>query len=151
MKRSTLGLILIILAWPILMPYPRRPRLVVGTPAPILSAPPFETGIASWYGKEFQGSETTSGTRFNMYALTAAHRTLPLGTRVRVTNLLNEKSVILLINDRGPVPPGRIIDLSYAAARRLHFSGQGLAPVSIALLPPKRLASNDPPAVLPAR
>ncbi|TAN21420.1 MAG: septal ring lytic transglycosylase RlpA family protein [Acidobacteria bacterium] len=95
---------------------------------------PYQVGIASWYGSFFQGKETTSGHPFNMWAMTAAHRTLPLGTRVRVTNLANNLAVILRINDRGPVPDSRIIDLSYGAARALHFSGQGLAPVRIDIL-----------------
>ncbi|MGH9467759.1 MAG: septal ring lytic transglycosylase RlpA family protein [Terriglobales bacterium] len=98
---------------------------------------PYQVGIASWYGQYFQGKTTTSGHPFNMWAMTAAHRTLPLGTRVRVTNLENHLAVVLKINDRGPVPASRIIDLSYGAARALHFTGQGLTPVSIDILPPK--------------
>ncbi|MGH9487236.1 MAG: septal ring lytic transglycosylase RlpA family protein [Terriglobales bacterium] len=92
--------------------------------------------MASWYGQFFQGKTTTSGVPFNMWAMTAAHRTLPLGTRVRVTNLENHLAVILRINDRGPVPESRIIDLSYGAARVLDFTGQGLTPVRIDILPP---------------
>lgn len=108
------------------------------TPAPAQPAkPPYQVGIASWYGQFFQGKETTSGYPFNMYAMTAAHRTLPLGTRVRVTNLVNHLAVNLRINDRGPVPDTRIIDLSYAAARALHFTGEGLTPVRIDILAPK--------------
>lgn len=100
-----------------------------------VAKPPYQVGIASWYGPWFQGKETTSGERFNMYAMTAAHRHLPLGTRVRVTNLLNQRSVTLRINDRGPVPTSRIIDLSYAAARAIGFYEDGLIPVRIDLLP----------------
>jgi len=82
-----------------------------------------ETGEASFYGKEFNGRPTASGERFDMHALTAAHRTLPFGTRVRVTNLANGKSVIVRINDRGPHVRARIIDLSYGAARAIGISG----------------------------
>ena len=93
-----------------------------------------QTGIASWYGPNFQGRETASGQTFNMYKLTCAHRTLPLGSLVRVTNLQNHKSVILRVNDRGPVPPNRVIDLSYAAAGKLGMRKEGLAPVRIKLI-----------------
>ncbi|HUY80291.1 MAG TPA: septal ring lytic transglycosylase RlpA family protein [Acidobacteriaceae bacterium] len=93
-----------------------------------------QTGRASWYGKLFQGKETASGEDYNMNAMTCAHRSLPLGSLVKVTNLRNHKSVILRVNDRGPVPPSRIIDLSYAAARSLGFASKGLAPVRVVLL-----------------
>ena len=83
------------------------------------SAKPFQVGKASWYGGLFQGKATASGEDYNMYDFTAAHRELPLGTFVKVTNLKNLKSVVVRINDRGPVTPGRIIDLSYSAARSL--------------------------------
>jgi len=104
-------------------------------PAP---APPFQVGIASWYGAWFQGKETTDGEHFNMYAMTAAHRTLPFGTRVRVTNLLNHRSIVLRINDRGPVPTSRVIDLSWGAARAIGFYEDGLIPVRIDIVPPTR-------------
>lgn len=107
------------------------------------AAEPFQVGLASWYGAEFQGRETTSGERFDMDALTAAHRTLPFGTRVRVTNLSNLQSVVLRINDRGPVPAGRVIDLSWAAARALHAAADGLFPVRLDVLP-----KPSPPPVL---
>ncbi|MGN6591677.1 MAG: septal ring lytic transglycosylase RlpA family protein [Terriglobales bacterium] len=107
----------------------------VAAPPATLAPTPYQVGIASWYGPFFQGKETTSGQLFDMYALTAAHRELPLGTRVRVTNLLNHLAVVLKINDRGPVPASRIIDLSYAAARDLHFTGEGTTPVRIDVLP----------------
>lgn len=93
-----------------------------------------QTGIASWYGPNFQGKETASGQTFNMHQLTCAHRTLPLGSLVRVTNLQNHKSVVLRVNDRGPVPPSRVIDLSYAAAGKLGMREKGLARVRIVLL-----------------
>lgn len=92
---------------------------------------PFQVGTASWYGPKFQGRETTSGERFNMFALTAAHRKLPFGTRIRVTNLTNFRSLILRVNDRGPVPKSRILDVSYAAARALGFKSAGLTLVRI--------------------
>jgi rare lipoprotein A len=93
-----------------------------------------QVGIASWYGPDFQGRETASGQTFNMHDLTCAHRTLPLGSLVRVTNLQNHKSVVLRVNDRGPVPESRVIDLSYAAARQLGMRKEGLARVRIDLI-----------------
>lgn len=82
-------------------------------------------GVASYYGKKFHGRKTASGEIYDMYKLTAAHRTLPFGTRVLVTNLANGKSVVVKINDRGPFIKGRIIDLSYEAARRIGITGLG--------------------------
>src|SRR3954464_8204377 len=82
---------------------------------------PYQVGTASWYGDYFEGRPTASGEPFNMYDMTAAHLTLPLGTLVRVTNLRNHRSVIVRINDRGPYVDGRIVDLSFNAARVLHF------------------------------
>ena len=93
-----------------------------------------QIGIASWYGPHFQGRETASGQTFNMHQLTCAHRTLPLGSLVRVTDLQNHKSVVLRVNDRGPVPPSRVIDLSYAAAGQLGMRHKGLARVRISLI-----------------
>jgi rare lipoprotein A len=92
---------------------------------------PYQVGKASWYGGLFQGKATASGEDYDMYNFTAAHRELPLGTFVKVTNLKNLKSVIVRINDRGPVTPGRIIDLSYSAARRLEMHQKGLQKVRI--------------------
>jgi len=91
-------------------------------------------GVSSWYGKEFDGRPTASGERFDMHGLTAAHRTLALGTRARVTNLDNGREVDLLINDRGPFVSGRILDCSYGAAKALGFAGAGLARVRIEVL-----------------
>jgi rare lipoprotein A len=82
-----------------------------------------EAGLASWYGPGFQGKRTASGERFDTNALTAAHRTLPFGTRVRVKSLVNGKEVVVRINDRGPFIQGRIIDLSQAAALALDLTG----------------------------
>lgn len=90
-----------------------------------------EVGIASWYGARYHGRRTANGERFDMNALTAAHRTLPFGTRVRVTNLGNGRSVVVRINDRGPFVRGRIIDLSRHAAERLGFTRQGVTRVEV--------------------
>ena len=90
-------------------------------------------GVASWYGKRFHGRKTASGQVYNMYAMTAAHRSLPFGTRVTVTNLNNGKTVKLTINDRGPFIDGRVIDVSWAAARRLGFTQDGLARVRVTI------------------
>jgi rare lipoprotein A len=91
----------------------------------------FQVGTASWYGKQFHGRQTASGEYYDMYQLTAAHRTLPLGTWVKVTNVRNGRWIIVRINDRGPVPQDRIIDLSYSAAELLGMEEQGLAKVQI--------------------
>jgi len=88
-----------------------------------------QRGIASWYGSNFHGRYTSSGEIYNMYAYTAAHKTLPMNTMVQVTNLNNGKSVIVRINDRGPFVKGRIIDLSYAAAKKIGVDTTGTAPV----------------------
>lgn len=93
-----------------------------------------ERGMASWYGKEFHGRKTANGEIYNMYAMTAAHRTLPLGTYVRAHNLNNGKMVDVRINDRGPFVRGRVIDLSYEAAQRIGLVGPGTAPVEIVAL-----------------
>ncbi len=93
-----------------------------------------EVGIASWYGPGFHGKTTASGQRYDMYAMTAAHKTLPFGTRVRVTNLKNRRSVVLTINDRGPFVAGRIVDVSKRAAQALGFERQGKAEVSVEVL-----------------
>ena len=95
---------------------------------------PVTTGRASWYGEAHHGLLTASGERYDMHALTAAHRTLPFGTRLRVMNLDNKRVVEVRVNDRGPVVPGRDLDLSYAAARKLGAVGAGVIPVSITVL-----------------
>ena len=92
-------------------------------------------GKASWYGGKHHGGPTASGERFNKNAMTAAHRTFPMGTRVRVTNLRNGKSVVVRINDRGPYAKGRIIDLSEAAAQKLDMIEAGVVPVKLERLP----------------
>ncbi len=93
-----------------------------------------EIGIASWYGPNFHGKKTANGEIYNMHAMTAAHKTLPLGSRVRVTNLENGKKITVRINDRGPFHNGRIIDLSKKAARRLGMLGKGFARVHVKAL-----------------
>ncbi len=85
----------------------------------------FQIGTASWYGRHFQGRTTANGESYNMFALTCAHRSLPLGSWIRVTNLRNHKSIFVRVNDRGPVPENRIVDLSYAAAHAVGISGLG--------------------------
>lgn len=92
------------------------------------------SGPASWYGGKFHGRRTANGERFNKNALTAAHRTLPFGTRVRVTNQRNGRSVIVRINDRGPFVGNRVIDLSRAAAEAVGMVRAGVAPVQIDIL-----------------
>lgn len=93
-----------------------------------------QLGKATWYGKKFHGRPTASGEIFNMYKKTAAHKTLPLGTYVKVSNLSNKKSIVVLINDRGPFVKGRIIDLSLAAAKEIDLIGPGVADVKIVAL-----------------
>ncbi|HEX2114419.1 MAG TPA: septal ring lytic transglycosylase RlpA family protein [Alphaproteobacteria bacterium] len=103
-----------------------------------------QTGQASWYGDQHHGRTTASGEKFDMNKLTAAHRTLPMGTAVRVTNLDNGRSIEVVINDRGPYVGARVIDLSREAARRLNMEREGLAPVRIEELSraPTRNAMN---------
>ena len=99
---------------------------------PLPSAKGFrQRGLASWYGKDFHGKKTSNGEIYNMYAMTAAHKTLPLGTHVRVHNLENGKKTDVRINDRGPFVRGRIIDLSYSAAKKVGLVGPGIAKVEI--------------------
>ncbi len=102
---------------------------------PIPSAKGYEKkGIASWYGPEFQGRRTSNGERYNMFTMTAAHKTLPMDTILLVKNLQNNKEVVVRVNDRGPFIDNRIIDLSYQAARQLHMIGSGTAQVKITAL-----------------
>jgi len=95
-----------------------------------------EKGIASWYGSDFHGRNTSSGETYDMYQMTAAHKTLPLPTYVSVNNLDNGRTLIVKVNDRGPFIEGRVIDLSYAAAYRLGVTGPGTANVEIIALDP---------------
>lgn len=100
-----------------------------------------ERGIASWYGEDFHGWITANGEIYNMEALTGAHRTLPLGTVVRVTNVKNGKQVRVRINDRGPYVHGRILDLSYAAARKLGMVEHGITAISLEVIGNQAMAS----------
>jgi rare lipoprotein A len=117
---------------------------------------PYQIGTASWYGEYFVGKPTASGEDFDMYDMTAAHPTLPLGSYVRVTNLRNGRAVVVKVNDRGPIVPGRIIDLSYGAAQVLQFEHSGLQKVRLDLVKPRTerrpvyqtVASNYPVAEL---
>ena len=93
-----------------------------------------ERGVASWYGKKFHGNPTSNGERYDMYRMTAAHKTLPLPTNVKVTNLSNGRSVIVRVNDRGPFVKNRLIDLSFAAAQELDMIGAGTARVEVEAL-----------------
>lgn len=91
-------------------------------------------GMASYYADKFQGRKTASGERYDRSALTAAHRTLPLGTKIRVTNQRNGSSVVVEVNDRGPHVKGRLLDLSKRAAQELHMIGSGQAQVQVEVL-----------------
>ena len=91
-------------------------------------------GLASWYGEQHQGLKTASGETFDKNKLTAAHRTLPFGTRLRVTNVENGKSVVVRVNDRGPHVAGRVLDLSYRAAQMLGMTDAGVARVEVVVL-----------------
>src|ERR1700680_954309 len=113
---------------------------------------PYQVGTASWYGQIFDGKPTASGEPYDMYDMTAAHLKLPMGSYVRGTNLRNGRAVIVRVNDRGPIVPGRIIDLSYGAAQALQFRQRGLQRVRLDLVNPRDLkpdtqtvAYNHPP------
>lgn len=93
-----------------------------------------QSGVASWYGRQFHGRTTANGEKFNMHNMTAAHKTLPLGCVVRVTNKANGKSVIVKVNDRGPFVGNRVLDLSYAASKALDFTDKGVANVKIEVI-----------------
>lgn len=121
-------------------PYNKPYKVRGKTYYPMTSAAGYtERGIASWYGAE-SGNRTAMGTRFNPQELTAAHKTLPLPTKVRVTNLRNGRSVDIVVNDRGPFRKGRLIDLSQGAAKKIGLHTQGLAEVKVEYL--ESLASN---------
>ena len=119
---------------------------------------PYQVGTASWYGEYFHGRPTASGEPYDMYDMTAAHLTLPLGTYVRVTNLHNGKSVVVRVNDRGPYIEGRTIDLSYGAAQALNFTEKGLQRVRLDVVKPPHqkpqypaVAYNHGIEVIPSR
>jgi rare lipoprotein A len=111
-----------------------------------------ETGVASWYGAEFHGRPTANGETYNMYGLTAAHRLMPLGTTIRVTERETGRSVTVKVNDRGPFVRGRILDLSYGAAKALGMTGSGTAPVAIEVvgLPQESLIEAGSPYTVQA-
>jgi rare lipoprotein A len=117
-------------------PEPSSPKPSSADPSPARSARQVQRGKATWYGGKFQGRKTASGERFDKHKLTAAHRKLPFGTRVRVTNMSNGRSVVVRINDRGPFGgKGRIIDVSKAAARKLKMIRAGVVEVEVEVLP----------------
>ena len=124
-------------------PPPPLPAVAPAAPVP---APPtpgsVETGLASWYGHPYHGRASASGEIYDMEQMTAAHRTLPFGTMVRVHDLDNEKNVDVRINDRGPFVDGRIIDLSHAAARAIEMIGPGTARVQLEILSAPTLAGQ---------
>lgn len=132
-----------------------RPYSVFGVSyRPLTSAGGYrERGVASWYGKKFHGQHTSNGEIYDMYAMTAAHKTLPLPSYARVTNLNNGKSVIVRVNDRGPFLDNRLIDLSYAAAYRLGILGTGTGIVEVEGLsgdePATTVASAAPARISP--
>ena len=140
------------------------PNISEAKPAPVSSvqlqpvrkqvskAKPYQVGTASWYGENFQGKPTASGEPYEMHNMTAASLTIPMGKYVKVTNLRNGKAVVVRINDRGPVVPGRIIDLSYGAAQALQMKAHGLQRVRLDLVDPRQqhqdyqtVAYNHPP------
>jgi len=140
---------------PVSSNHPGVDRKLAGKPTP------YQVGTASWYGEYFDGKPTASGEAYDMYDMTAAHPTLPLGSYLRVTNLRNGRAVIVRVNDRGPVVAGRIIDLSYGAAEALQFKDKGLQRVRLDLVrPPARksgpsrtetMAYSRPPIELVSR
>ncbi|PJE57331.1 rare lipoprotein A [Marinomonas polaris DSM 16579] len=105
-------------------------------------------GTASWYGKKFHGHKTSNGETYDMYSFSAAHKSLPLPTYLKVTNLDNQRSVIVRVNDRGPFHGDRLIDLSYAAAARLDYHKKGLARVRVEAITPSQGQSYNPPKVV---
>jgi len=110
-------------------------EIVTTVPAPkttVLTR--IKSGMASWYGSVLHGHLTASGRRFNMYELTAAHRTLPFGSKVKVTDLRNHRSVVVTITDRGVLYPERVIDLSWGAAKELNMLKMGVDPVKLELI-----------------
>ena len=120
--------------------FANRPYTAMGKEyVPMTSLQPFrQRGMASWYGKRYHGQKTSSGELYDMYAMSAAHPTLPIPSYARVTNLANGRSVVVRINDRGPFHSARIIDVSYAAAHKLGFIQAGAAQVELeAILPGK--------------
>ena len=114
---------------------PQHSKAKLNLPATLsenaLEFKPAQVGLASWYGPGFHGKRTASGKRFNKHDLTCAHPTLPFGTRLKVTHQNNGKTVMVVVNDRGPFVKRRIVDLSYAAAKQIGMIHSGTAPVSL--------------------
>jgi rare lipoprotein A len=138
-----------------LIPYANRPYEVFGQRyVPLRRVQPYhEQGVASWYGRRYHGKKTSSGELYDMYAMTAAHPTLPIPSYARVTHLASGRSVVVRINDRGPFLGGRVIDLSYVAAYKLGYIGNGSASVEVeAIVPgePLRVAQATPQAAADA-
>ena len=145
--------------------FANRPYTVLGQDfVPATSLRPYkERGVASWYGRKFHGQKTSIGETYDMYAMTAAHPTLPLPSYAKVTNVTTGKSVVVRVNDRGPFLQGRIVDLSYAAAHRVGIAGPGSGMVEVeaiipgeppiltaaAPLPPVTRAEPPPPVPVP--
>jgi rare lipoprotein A len=121
--------------------FANNPYMVFGQPyTPYKALTPYkQRGIGSWYGRKFHGQRTSSGEPYDMYAMTAAHATLPIPSFVRVTSLANGRSVILRVNDRGPFHSGRLIDLSYTAAYKLGYAGAGSAQVEVESILPEEM------------
>ncbi len=135
-----------------LNPGANSPYTILGRKyVPYQSLTPYRArGIASWYGRKFHGKPTSSGERYDMYAMTAAHTILPIPSYARVTNLSNGRSVVVRVNDRGPFHSERIIDLSYAAAYKLGYVNAGSASVEVeAILPRGSAAAREPRALRP--
>jgi rare lipoprotein A len=130
-------------------PADSTPKPLKGTPGqphqtkPAIKTRKSQVGKASWYGRLFQHKRTASGEPFDMYQFTAAHRTLPFGSWVKVTDLKNDRSVIVRISDRGPMPKNRIIDLSYGAAKMLGMSENGIHPVRVELIETPTISQNE--------
>ncbi len=123
---------------------PNRPYTVMGKSyVPDTSGQPYrKQGVASWYGRKFHGKKTSNGERYDMFAMTAAHTTLPIPSYVRVTRVSNGRSVIVRVNDRGPFLHERVIDLSYAAAHRLGMIGPGSAEVIVERITPEQIRAG---------
>lgn len=124
-------------------PPPRTAQIKPENRQRVAKSHPYQVGTASWYGEFFDGKQTASGEDYDMYDMTAAHPTLPLGSYVRVTNLRNGRAVVVRVNDRGPIVAGRIIDVSYGAAQALQFEHRGLQRVRLDIV--KRGTSQHRP------
>jgi len=136
--------------WEPLHRFANRPYEVFGkTYTPFTDLRPYRTrGVASWYGRRFHGKRTSSGERYDMYLMTAAHPLLAIPSYARVTNLENGRSVVVRINDRGPFHDGRLIDLSYAAASKLGYVGAGSARVEVESIIPRDIGAAPGAAAL---